>query len=164
MMICSFKVAPMPPYALGQCGAIQPFPDSVRYQGISSAGGGRAVRPRNATGRFASSQVRTFMRNSASAGVSRRNMVMEFSVPMRTKVRRRLGGRAREVSFHLDVRRLHDCGPLRALRCEHLVEILRGANLDLGAERVKPRAGLSGGECLVACAVALADDVGWGSS
>src|ERR1700730_5718846 len=88
-------------------------------------------------------------------------MVMEFSFPIRTKVRRRPEGRTRELSFHLDVRRLDDCGPLRALRCEHLVEILRGTDLDLGAERVEPRAGLRRGERLVKCAVELADDVGW---
>src|SRR6202030_2563911 len=155
MMICSFSVAPMPPYALGQCGAIQPLRDSVRYQGISSAGGGRAVRPRSATGRLASSQVRTLVRNSASAGVSRRNMVMEFSVLMRTKGLTRARGFLCEASFHLNIRRLDDCGPLRALRREHLVEILRAADLDLGAERFEPRAGLRRGERLAECAVEL---------
>src|SRR5271170_3625921 len=83
---------------------------------------------------------------------------------MRTKVRRGPGDRTCEVSFHLDVCRLDDCGPLRALRCEHLVEILRGADLDLGAERVEPRAGLRRGERLAECAVELADDAGWRSS
>ena len=29
MMICSFSVAPMPPYFFGQCGAIQPLRESV---------------------------------------------------------------------------------------------------------------------------------------
>ena len=56
--------------AFGQCGAIQPLRDSVRYHGINSSGGGRAVRPRSAAGRLASSHVRTSLRNSASAGVS----------------------------------------------------------------------------------------------
>src|SRR6202034_1340861 len=32
-----------------------------------------------------------------------------------------------QTSFHLDVGRLHDGGPLCTLRGEHLVEILRGA-------------------------------------
>src|SRR6202030_3557634 len=69
-----------------------------------------------------------------------------------------------EASFHLNIRRLDDCGPLRALRREHLVEILRGADLDLGAERFEPRAGLRRGERLAECAVELADDGGWRSS
>src|ERR1700736_175455 len=53
--------------------------ESVRYHGINSAGGGRTVRPRSTAGRLASSQVRTCMRNSASAGVSRRNMAMRLN-------------------------------------------------------------------------------------
>src|SRR6516165_7285452 len=74
MMSCSLSVAPILPYCLGQWGAIQPLRESVRYEGMSSAGGGRVVRPRSASGRLASSQVRTSMRNWASTGVSRRNM------------------------------------------------------------------------------------------
>ena len=70
MMICSLSVAPMPPCSFGQCGAIQPLCDSVRYHGISSPGGGRLVRPRSCAGRLASSQVRTSARNAASSGES----------------------------------------------------------------------------------------------
>src|ERR1700730_17157665 len=79
MTICSFSVAPIPPYWVGQWGAIQPLRESVRYHGINSAGGGRTVRPRSTAGRLASSQLRTCMRNSASAGVSRRNMAMRLN-------------------------------------------------------------------------------------
>src|SRR5215471_19221076 len=107
MMICSLSVAPIPPYCLGQCGATQPLRERVRYQGISSAGGGRIVRPRSESGRLASSHVRTSVRNSASAGASRRNMAMTISLRLR-------------VSFHLDVGGLHDGGPLRELVGEQL--------------------------------------------
>src|SRR5262252_2035849 len=78
MISCSLSVAPIPPYCLGQCGAIQPLRERVRYQGINSAGGGRVVRPRSAIGRLASSHVRTCVRNWASEGVSRRNMAVKF--------------------------------------------------------------------------------------
>src|SRR5207244_2133926 len=90
-----------------------PLRESVRYHGISSAGGGRAVRPRSAGGRLASSHVRTSLRNCASAGVSRRNM----------------------ASFHLDVRGLHHRSPLRKLVGEQLAELGRSANLVVSPER-----------------------------
>src|SRR5262245_35686408 len=117
MMICSLRLAPIPPYCLGQCGAIQPLRDTVRYQGINSAGGGRVLRPRNAAGRLASSHVRTSWRNAASAGLSRRNMT---------------------TSFHLDVGGGHDACPQRTLLIEKLAELVRGADVDFSAQIVEP--------------------------
>src|SRR5262245_19773777 len=130
MMICSLRVAPMPPYCLGQCGAIQPLRDSARYQGINSAGGGRNTRPRSATGRLASSQVLTSMRNSPSAAESRRNMTI-ISVP---EFRTKSAG-----SLCLDVRGFDDAGPQRALLGEDPAEFGGCTDLDLGAEISKPR-------------------------
>src|SRR5436190_18437258 len=117
MISCSLSVAPIPPYCLGQCGAIQPLRERVRYQGINSAGGGRVVRPRRASGRLASSHVRTSMRNWASAGVSRRSMAMKF---FDADAGERIRGRRPQDSFYLDVGGLYDGGPLRALLCEQL--------------------------------------------
>src|SRR5580704_4077315 len=126
MMICSLSVAPMPPYCFGQCGATQPLWESVRYQGINSAGGGRVVRPRSATGRLASSQVRTSLRNSASSGVSWRNMMRRFTLE-----------RDYANSFRLDVCGLNDAGPERQLRFQHLAEVFRRSDFDVRIEIVQ---------------------------
>ena len=42
----------MPPYSVGQCGAIQPRADSARYQGMMAGGCCRAVTPRSAVGQI----------------------------------------------------------------------------------------------------------------
>src|SRR4051812_22623872 len=136
MMICSFKVAPMPPYCFGQCGAIQPLRERIWYQGISSAGGGRVVRSRSDAGRLASSQLRTSVRNVASAGVSRRNMLK---------------------SFHRDLGVLDHLGPQRQLFRQHRAEVVRRADLDVGAERGEPVADLRRVEAVAERLVELGD-------
>src|SRR5689334_11903133 len=147
IMICWFSVAPMPPYCLGQCGAIQPLRDIARYQGISSAGGGRLVRPRSAAGKLASSQVRTSARNAASSDESLRNMAAGVAW-VRTA-----------ISFGLDIGGLYQRGPLCALPCKHFIEILGGTDLDFGAECIEPRARLRRRKRVTECTVELDDDI-----